>query len=185
MEDSKIIDLFFLRSEDAIMETERKFSAYLHALSYRILRDYEDAKECVNDTYVKVWNAIPPAIPTNLKSYLSEITRNNAISYLRKRQSKKRGGGYDFIPISELEECIPDKLGDTYFERNQIVKILNSFIEELPDEKRIIFLRRYWFCYSVKEIAKQLRVKEKYVTNCLYQTKLKLKEFLEREGYQV
>lgn len=185
MEDREIIKLFLARSEDAIKETENKFSSYLHTLSYRILLDYEDAKECVSDTYLNAWNDIPPTVPMDFKAYLSKITRNISISRLRMRQSKKRGGEYAFIPISELEECIASKEGGEKIDEKCLSGILNDFLKDLSEEKRIIFLRRYWYCYSIKEIAKQLHVKEKSVNNTLYQVRIKLKEFLESRGYEV
>lgn len=185
MEDKKIIQLFWERSEDAIKETEMKFSSYLHTIAHNVLRDREDARECVCDTYLCAWKDIPPSYPDNLKAYLSKITRNLAISHLRQKTSLKRGKNVTLISISELDECIPGRYSvDEKVDEAFLKEVLNEFLESLPEEKRMLFMKRYWFCYSVKEIAGQLGVKEKYVTNVLYQTRRKLKEFLEKRGYE-
>lgn len=186
MKDIDIIKLYFLRSEKAIEETDSKYGNYCTVIAENILHSKQDSEECVNDTYLKTWESIPPAKPQNLRTYLGRITRNLAINRYRKYTAEKRGGcGVDII-FSELERCIPSGLtveGQT--DEKLIIRLLEEFLKQQSAIKRNVFLRRYWYCESVSQIAKDFSVSESKVTSILYRMRLKLKENLEKEGFSV
>ena len=179
MEDEAIVELFWNRSESAIDETKKKYGVFLRTLARNILQDFQDVEECENDTYFHTWKSIPPMQPANLKAYLAKIIRNLAISRLRKKSAQKRGGDIVILPYEELEECIPDKSGTEKTDMESLRECMNSFLLTLSQEQRILFMQRYWFSYSVQEIAKKTGKKEKYITNHLYLLRKKLKIYLE------
>lgn len=182
MDDSKIVELFFDRSELAISETGKKYGRYCHYIAYNILRNNEDAEECVNDTYLRAWNSIPPKRPNKLQTYLGKITRNLALNMLEKSTAQKRGKGQIPLVLDELAECIPDKRSSTDIVEDLYVKeLLDRFLDVLPAETRKIFVRRYWYMSPVKEIAREYNLTESKVTVTLFRTRKKLKEFLEEE----
>lgn len=183
MDDNEIIKLYQSRSEQAISETSGKYGKYCHYIAYNILRNQEDASECVNDAYLNTWNAIPPACPTNLQTFLGKITRNLAINKLEKAKAKKRGAGQSILLLDELSECIPDNNSQAQITDSLVIKdVLNSFLANLPKETRQIFIRRYWYLSSIKEIAKDYGLSESKVTVTLFRTREKLKTVLEKEG---
>ena len=183
MEDKNIIQLFFERSETAITETATKYGKLCHTIAYNILYNEEDSEECVNDTYMKAWEVIPPQIPDKLAAFLGKITRNLAISRYRHNSSKKRGGGQMALALEELEECIPDKnsteqaISDKLF-----LERMNAFLEQLPAEKRKVFMQRYWYLRPISEIAEEFSMSESKVKMMLHRTRNTLKEVLEKEG---
>lgn len=183
MEDKNIIQLFFERSETAIAETAAKYGKLCHTIAYNILYNEEDSEECVNDTYMKAWEVIPPQIPDKLAAFLGKITRNLAISRYRHNSSKKRGGGQMALALEELEECIPDKnsteqaISDKLF-----LERMNAFLEHLPAEKRKVFMQRYWYLRPISEIAEEFSMSESKVKMILHRTRNTLKEVLEKEG---
>ena len=186
MDDRLIVNLYNERSEAAITETAEKYGNYCHAVAYNILYNEEDTEECVNDTYLKAWNVIPPQKPEKLSAFLGKITRNLAITKYRYNNSKKRGSGHISLALEELAECIPatnsteQAVSDKLF-----VETLNVFLEELPIEKRKIFMQRYWYLRPVAEIAKDFAISESKVKMLLLRTRNKLKLFLEKEGINV
>lgn len=186
MEDKLIIDLFLSRDETAIEETEKKYSRYLIKIAYNILYDLEDCKECVNDTYLKAWNSIPPHIPAVLSVYLGKITREAAIDIFRKKSSKKRGGsGYD-LALTELEECIGKDSGPWQeIEERFLVDLINKFLRTLSEEHRNIFICRYYYMDSIKDITSYSGDSEAKIKSILYRTRARLKEFLESEGFVI
>lgn len=177
--EENIIELFRNGSEDAIRETQRVYGAYLHTIAEEILRDRQDAEECVNDTYLRAWESIPKTRPGNLKAYLAKLTRNLSISRLRNNQAKKRGGDAVITSYEELSECIPGKRLHEEADRAQLKAQIESFLRNLSKEKRFIFLKRYWFSCSVSEIADRISKDERYVSNQLYELKKKLRKHLE------
>ena len=183
MEDKNIIQLYFERSETAIAETAAKYGKLLGTIAYNILYNEEDSEECVNDTYMKAWEVIPPQIPEKLAAFLGKITRNLAISKYRHNSSLKRGGGQVAYALEELAECIPDKntteqaISDKLF-----VELLNGFLEKLPVEKRKVFMQRYWYLRPISEIAEEFSMSESKVKMILHRTRNSLKEVLEKEG---
>jgi RNA polymerase sigma-70 factor (ECF subfamily) len=183
MDDSKIVELFFDRSELAISETSKKYGRYCHYIAYNILRNNEDAEECVNDTYMRAWNSIPPKRPNKLQTYLGKITRNLALNMLEKLTAQKRGKGQIPLVLDELGECIPDERSSTDIVEDMYIKeLLDRFLDALPAETRKIFVRRYWYMSAVKEIAREYNLTESKVTVTLFRTRKKLKEYLEEEG---
>ncbi len=186
MEDKEIVDLFVSRDESAIEETEKKYSRYLTKIAYNILYDLEDCKECVNDTYLRAWNSIPPNIPTLLSLYLGKIVREAAIDIVRKKTSAKRGGfGYD-MALSEIEECVGQDGGPWgEIEERFLVERINDFLRTLSEEQRNIFICRYYYMDSIKDIMAFSGNSESKVKSILFRLRARLKEYLESEGFVV
>ena len=185
MNDSAIIELFRQRSEDALRETEQKYSRYLTAIARNILADEEDSRECVNDTYLRAWNTIPPQIPQRLSAYLGKITRELSISRWRANNAAKRGGSQYAVSLDELEECIPDNSAEHDCEAALLQKVLCEFVRALPNKPRRIFVCRYFFCDPIKDIAGYFAMSEAAVKTTLFRTRKKLKKHLEQEGFTV
>ena len=180
MKDEKIILLYWERNESAIRETELKYGKYCHTVAYNILHSHEDADECVNDTWNGAWNAMPPNKPTRLQSFLARITRNIAIDRVRYDSAQKRGAEVESA-IDEYWECIPSE--DASFEDEVALKqAINSFLACLDTKTRVIFMRRYWYTMSVKEIADGMHLSESHVSVVLHRTRRKFKDYLTKEG---
>lgn len=183
MEDSKIIDLYWERSEIAIGETAKKYAGYCHFISFNILHNKEDAEECVNDTYHNAWNAIPPKRPNCLATFLGKITRNLSLDKFKKYSAKKRGHGLMEIALSELDEVLPSTSSvEQAIEEKELLKLLDKFLGDLPEQKRIMFVQRYWFIMPIKTIAEQLSISESQVKSTLFRIRNELKTHLEKEG---
>ena len=183
MEDQKIIDLYFARSEDAIAETATRYGNYLSIIARSILCSREDTEECVNDTYLSAWDSIPPARPHSLKAYLAKITRHLALHRWEKANAEKRGGGEIPLVLSELSECLPDRSSaEDGIARSIFTDTLNSFLGSLSKEQRIVFLRRYWYNASIAEIASDMDMTEGKVKTILHRQRMKLRLVLEKEG---
>ena len=178
MEDYKIVDLYWERKEKAIAETEKKYGKMLHSLSYSLLSSHEDAEECVNDTYLGAWNTMPDARPMYLGPFLSKITRRLSIDRWRRDHREKRGG-VDSI-VEELTECIPDdNTPAAEYERGLLRDELNAFLRTLTEEKRAIFVRRYFYAQPVSVIASGVGVSEEKVKVTLHRLREQLKLRLE------
>jgi len=183
MEEKEIIELYWARSERAIRETAKKYGKFCHSIAYNILASHPDSEECVNDTYLHTWNAIPPTRPENLSAFLGKITRNLALKRYERDRAQKRGGGQVMLALEELGECIPDPEGlDRQMEDRELACLLNRFLAGLNGENRKIFLRRYWQFCTVKEIAALYGISESKVKMSLMRTRGKLKSYLEKEG---
>ena len=183
MDDRQIIALYNERSEAALSETAKKYGRYCRAIAYNILSNEEDCEECVNDTWLKAWEAIPPQCPDSLPAFLGRITRNLALNRYKHNTREKRGGGQTPLVLEELADCIPGgSNAETAAEEALLVDVLNRFLEGLPVQKRKIFLRRYWYMSSVKEIAADFGLSESNVKMTLLRTRSKLKQTLEKEG---
>ena len=184
MNDKEIMFLFEKRSEEAIRETEKKYGSYCARIAYSILRSEEDVKECLNDTYLQAWNSIPPNNPENLATYLGKITRNLSINKARNQKRKKRGGGQVRLALEELEGCIPSVKGNAeqHLEQQEIRKVINGFLKEQPESERIVFVQRYWYLLSIREIASQQEMSESKVMSLLFRQRKRLKKVLEKEG---
>ena len=186
MEDFKIIELFFERNENAIRETETKYGRYLSKIAYNILFDSEDSKECVNDTYMKAWNTIPPQKPNVLSTFLGKIIRHLAIDVFRKKHAEKRGNSEFVLSLSELDECIPDKFSaEKVFEERELSESINRFLSSLSKENRDIFVCRYFYSDSIKEIASFFASSESKIKSSLFRSRKALKEHLEKEGFSL
>lgn len=183
MEDKEIIDLYWQRSEGAIAASDAKYGNYCHAIAYNILSNVLDADECVNDTWLHAWNAIPPQRPFRLSAFFAKITRNLSLDRWRRKTADKRGGGRTETALEELSFCIPDAVvsGDPT-DSIVLTECLDSFLRSLPIKKRNIFLRRYWYLQSVEQIAKDYGMTRNGVASVLRRTRLDLKRCLEKEG---
>lgn len=186
MEDSRIIELFQNRDEEAIRQTERKYSRYLYVIAQNILNNAEDSSECVNDTYLKAWNTIPPNLPPRLACYLGKITRELSIGRWHKSRTKKRGGTQYALSLDELEECVPSGSSpEQEADAELLTKTIRDYLQGCKEEARTVFLQRYYFCDSIKFIAENRGMSESKVKSLLYRTRLALKEYLEKEGFVV
>ena len=183
MEDRKILDLYFARSEEAITETDKKYGKYCHYIAYRILNDNEDAKEVVNDTYLKVWDTVPPKAPLPLKPYVGMISRQLSINSYVNSNRKKRGGELTFV-FGELAECLPTQ-SNVADETEMLAMrdLLDRFLSSLSEQTRKVFVRRYWYASSIAEIAKEYGMKKSAVGMSLIRTREMLKEYLKKEGF--
>lgn len=186
MDDKKIVCMFFERNESALREVSRKYGAYCTSIAQNILHNNEDAEECVNDTYMHVWNSIPPNKPTALGAFLGRITKNLALNRLESLQCEKRGGKDITVPFEELDEFISGNASvEGECELNEIVEEINAFLETLPAKKRMIFVARYWQCEKLSEIAECFGMAESSVASSLSRTCKKLKDYLIRKGFDV
>lgn len=182
MEDTEIIELYFNRDERAIKETGRKYGGFCHNLAYHILSVYEDAEECVNDTYLKAWNTIPPQKPPHLQAWLGRVVRNVSLDRWRKNHRKKRYSGMEQL-LSELEECIPSSMNvEKRVEDKELTRLLNGWLSKLSTKDCMLFMRRYWLGESVKELAVSCGMNPTELANRMYVLRQKLKKYLEQEG---
>ena len=184
IEDREIVELYWQRSEMAVSETERKYSKYCYAVAHNILQNHEDSQECVNDTLGRAWDAIPPARPSVLRTFLGKITRNLALNVLEKMKAEKRGAGQAVLALSELEDCIASKgtVDERLIEMEAITQIVNNFLERLDTTQRKVFVRRYWYTNSIEDIANDYKITASSVKDILFRLRKKLKKELEKEG---
>lgn len=183
MEDSRIIDLYWQRSETAIDETAKKYARYCHSISFNILHSAEDAEECVNDTWLNAWNAMPPRRPSCLAAFLGRVTRNLSLDRFKHYSAEKRGGGQTELALDELDEAVPGTSGvEEAINGKELSQLVDSFLRELPREKRMIFVKRYWYFLPIKTIAEQMGTSEKQVNSALFRLRKGLRSYLEKEG---
>lgn len=186
MDDKKIIDLYWNRSETAISETARKYGRYCSHIAYHILHNSQDCEECVNDTYLRAWNTIPPHRPNRLSVFLGKIVRNLSLDRYDSYTAQKRGGGQVPLALHELKDCIPAS-SDTEQAVGELAlaELLNRFLAGLKPQQRIMFVQRYWYLCPVKEIAAELGVGQSKVKMTLLRLRSSLKQFLEEEGVDI
>ena len=184
MDDTAIIELYWAKNQDAITETEKAYGRRLQGIAQRIVLVREDAQECVSDTYLAVWHAIPPRRPGILSAFLGKIARHLAIDRWRKSSAQKRGGGEMALALDELEDCVADShtLEQT-LDRRELSRSVNAFLAGLPETERKVFLCRYWYLDSVKEIAAYFGFTESKVASMLLRLRRRLRAHLEKEGY--
>lgn len=186
MEDRDIVNLYLDRNFAAINETAAKYGNYCGSIARSILGNEEDAEECVNDTYLNAWNSIPPHRPDSLSTYLGKITRNLSFDRFRKQTADKRGGGETALVLEELSECVSGKDSvEQAFDRQELAQVINDFLDTLPKKKYRIFLCRYWYAYSIPEIAEKFKITEGNVSVTLNRIRAKLKKFLEERSYEI
>lgn len=187
MKDTEILDLYFGRNEQAIAETQTKYGNYCFSIAFRILHDQGDSDECVNDTWMKAWNSIPPNRPDHFNVFLGTITRNLSFDRWKKKNALKRGSGEMELELEELAECIPAGGASTEeaVEAAELQRMINDFLHTLPEKDCNVFLRRYWYAEEYAEIAKRYGMKLNSVKTSLFRTRGKLKDFLERQGVVV
>lgn len=183
MEDSKIVSLYWARSEAAISETSSKYGRYCFSIAHNILTDAQDADECVNDTYLAAWNSMPPHRPSILSTFLGKLTRRISIDRFRIRGAAKRGGGEMTLVLDELDECLPSR-DDTErtVELRELTRAIDGFLSALQETERTVFVCRYWFLVSVEEISERFGFSRSKTKTMLYRTRGKLREYLTKEG---
>lgn len=183
MDDKMIIDLFFNRSENAINETDLKYGKNCLKLSFNILNNIKDAEECVNDSYLGLWNAIPPATPNPFSTYLYKIVRNISLNCYRRNSAWKRNGEYD-LSVEELTPYLSSDVSvESIIESAELKKYIEHFLTKLSLENRVIFIRRYWFFDSYQDIAERMGMSQKNVSVRLARIRKELKKFLEESGF--
>ena len=180
MNDQKIIEMLFARSQTALVHLQSKFEKYCHSIAYNVLGNDFDAQECVNDTYLRVWDSIPPDQPRDLSAYIGHITRNLSIDRMRKDYAKRRNSSADLV-LDELSEIVSDNATDIA-DMVILKQAINSFLRSLPTKDRRIFVQRYWYAYSVKTIADHIGRDENYVSVKLHRLRAEFKKHLEKEG---
>ncbi len=186
MKDSEIVNLYWKRNEEAIRQTQQKYGAYLSKVAYNILSDFEDSKECVNDTYLAAWKSMPPHRPDVLSTYLGKITRQLSIDVFRKKKSAKRYASEYAISLDELGDTFSDgTTPENVFDGKMLDAAINRFICALPDDVQRAFVGRYFFLDSLKDIAGYCGMKEGKLKSLLYRTRQQLKSYLVKEGFDV
>ncbi len=184
MDDSKIIELFFARNEEAIRHTRDTYGRRLFVLADNIVRNDQDAEECVSDTYMRTWDTIPPRKPARFFAYMAKICRNFALNRLDWKQAAKRNA--EVVSLTqEMEVCIPDESRDREMEAKELGQILDAFLRTLPEENQMVFLRRYWYVDTIAEIAARYGISESAVNMRLNRTRDKLRAYLAKEGIRV
>lgn len=183
MQDSNIIELFFQKDETAIVETEKSYGAYCYTIISNILKNSEDVKECLNDTYNELWNSIPPDNPDCLKAYIGKVARNTALNKLNHNKALKRNGEFDIL-LSELADCADCANLENEVQIREVIHKINVFLHREKEEARKIFIRRYWYGDSISNIAAHFTLSESKVKSTLFRTRNKLKLYLKKEaGY--
>ncbi len=184
MEDRQILALYQERDERAIAETDSKYGSYCYMVAKKILDIHEDAEECVNDTWMRAWETIPPQVPEVFRIFLAKITRNLALDTYRANTAKKRGNGEFTAVLDELEEVIAGgEQPEEALESKELSETIKSFVDTLPKRDGDIFLRRYFYMDSTREIAERYAMKEANVLTILSRTRKILKDRLIKEGY--
>lgn len=184
MEDQQIVELYWQRDQLAIEHTQRKYGRYLAKVAYHILYDLEDCAESVNDTYMAAWNAMPPHRPQSLCAFLSKLTRRISIDLLRKKQSAKRGGGEYETLLEELAQCLPGGQDpEETVNSRELAKTIEQFLLTLPERTRNVFIGRYFYMDSVREVARYCGLSESNTKVILHRTRTALSEYLKEEGY--
>lgn len=184
MSDEEIIKLYQQRNEAAISATNDSYGTYCYSIANRILRSAEDSRECVNDTWLRTWHAIPPQHPRCLRTFLAKITRNLAFDRFKREHAHKRGAGEIQLALDELEECVParsDVEGEVLSQ--ELKHSIDGFLSGISEQKRDIFLRRYFYVESTAAIAKRYGLKESNVLMILSRTRKELKTYLKKEGF--
>lgn len=182
MEDQEIIALFGSRSEQAIVELSHKYGEICKKISFNILNDVRDVEECLNDTWLGVWNSIPPNNPDSLTAYICRMIRNISLKKFRYNTAQKRNSYYD-ASLSELEQCIPVKSKEIEkFTEEDLSLLIEQFLDSLDKPNRVMFMKRYWFAETMPDIAKEFGISENHAAVKMLRIRNKMKKFLEREG---
>ena len=186
MEDKEIVQLYWDRDVDAISQTSRKYGKYCTSIAKNILGNYEDAEECVNDTYMRAWNSMPNHRPNLLSTFLGKITRNVAFNRYKHNHADKRGGSEIPLILDELSECVSGGNNvEQEIEYKELVSAINSFLGTLSAQKRSIFICRYWYSDSISDIAKQYGLRANSVSMMLVRLRINLQKYLLERGFEV
>lgn len=183
MDDQAIVQLYWNRSEAAIAETDRKYGHYCFSIAHNILNNTEDSQECVSDTYLAAWRAMPPKKPAILSTFLGKITRRLSIDRWRTRTAYKRGGGELPLALEELGDCAGGETPEAALQRRELALRFNDFLSTLPETERSVFLCRYWYLDSVGKISETFGFSQSKVSTMLHRTRKKLRSVLKKEGY--
>ena len=184
MDDHRIVALYWERDPRALAETQQKYSGYLHRITHNILQNEQDAQECVNDTYLRAWNAIPPHRPQRLCAFLGKIARHLALDRYTANTAHKRGGGTTATLLEEWRDCLPDTAGQVEDEV-AIQETISRFLQGLSAQHRRLFIRRYWYGDSINDLVATFGGSESRIKTQLLRTRQELKEFLEKENISV
>lgn len=183
MEDSKIVELYWNRDEDAIVQTKEKYGNYCFSIAYNILHNHQDCEEALNDTYLGTWNAIPPHHPENLATFIGKITRRLSLNIYRKNTAQKRGAGQIAVSLDELDECIADESSLRESLDEQILaECIDDFLAGIKENERKVFVCRYWYFDSIEDIASRFNYSSSKVKMILKRNRDRLKEHLIKEG---
>lgn len=184
MDDNEILDLFFARQEEAIEKTKLKFGNRLLRSAMNILHNNQDAEECVNDTLLKAWNAIPPTRPTTLGAFLAKISRNLAINKWKAKETARRGGGETTLLLGELEDCVPGTgdMPEAAYESGLVTAAINDCLNSMDQHARVAFVLRYFHGESIASICNRFNISESKAKSLLFRARKKLKAHLEKEG---
>ncbi len=186
LKDNEIIELYFGRQESAISETDKKYGSYCRNISYNILGSREDSEECTNDTYMKLWNVIPPQKPLRFCSFIASVVRSIALNMVRHSSALKRGGGNAQAVFDEIAECVASSdTVESEIDEKHLVSTLNSFLASCSNEKQMIFMKRYYHFRTVAQIAEEMHISEDKVKQTLHRMRDKLKKYLEKEGIDI
>lgn len=184
MDDQQILDLYFARDQQAIAETEHAYGPYCRKVAGTILDDDRDTEETVSDTWMHTWNSIPPKRPSYFKFFLAKLTRNLALSRWRSQTAQKRGGSQVTLALEELESCVSGGTDpESYVNRKELEQAITCFLKQRSQRERTLFLGRYFYLHSVRELAERYGLKENHVLQILSRTRKRLRTFLEQEGY--
>ena len=184
VDDAAIVELYWARDERAVTESQAKYGGYCLTVARNILADGEDARECVNDTWLGAWNAMPEDRPKRLGAYLAAITRRVAINRWKAARTQKRGGGQTPLVIEELSQCIPGgESAEARLEAEELGRAVAAFVRALPDTERRVFLCRYWYLDSIEDIAGTFGFSRSKVKSMLARTRKKLLAYLRKEGF--
>ena len=179
MDDKQIVDLYWERSDIAISETAKKYGKYCHYIAFNILHDFEDSEECVNDTYLGLWNSIPPHRPNPLLAFVCRVARNVSLNRYRHNHAQRRDESRN-LPLVELEGCLAAPSAEETWSAQALGQTLDCFLDTLDRKSRVMFLRRYWFSDSVSWIARQMGITENHVSVQLHRIRSRLKQYLEQ-----
>lgn len=182
MEDAQIIQLYWDRDEQAIAQTRDKHGRFCRSVAWNVLRSEPDVEECLNDTWLRAWNAMPTDWPQALRAYLGRITRNLAISRYRAAHADKRGGGVLPCALEELGDCVSDRSVEQTVEARELARLISAFVRALPPESGDLFVRRYWYLDSIEQLASRFHMSESRVKSNLFRTRKRLRAYLEQEG---
>lgn len=186
MEDTEIIALFRVRDQEALRASEEKYGGYCRSVAYGILRDEGLSQECVNDVWLSAWRSIPPEEPRHLGAYFGRLARNTAINRYKHDRARKRGGGQPQLALQELEECLPSLVSlEEGVEQSILTGCIEAWLRSLPQEKRRVFVRRYWYMSPVKEIAREYSMSETKVKSMLFRLRKELRAWLDKEGIEI
>jgi RNA polymerase sigma-70 factor (ECF subfamily) len=186
MDDEQIVQLYWDRDEGAIPATSEKYGSYCTVIAKNILGNHEDAEECVNDTYLSAWNAMPPQRPSVLSTFLGKITRNLSLNRYKHNTAEKRGGGEAAAVLDELLGLVSDTDSvEREIDRRELVNAMDAFLGTLPQKKRALFVCRYWYFDSISAIASRFGMTENNVSVSLNRIRLKLRDYLLERGFEL